>query len=132
MAVVDASVAIRWFVQGPGAERAATWLADAALIAPDLILAEAGNVLGRYVRAGELQMDEAASILQRLPDCFARLVPAGELGGDALLLAHDLGHPIYDCLYLALAQREGLHVLTLDRKLAGLAAQAGLRAELLL
>jgi predicted nucleic acid-binding protein len=131
MAVVDATVAIRWFVHGPGAERAATWLGDAALVAPDLILAEAGDALRRYVRAGELQMDEATSILQRLPDSFARLVTTGELARDALLLAQHLDHPVYDCLYLALAQREGLHLLTLDRKLAGLAAQAGLRAELL-
>ena len=132
MAVVDASVAIRWVVHGPGAERAAPWLKELTLTAPDLILAEAGNALWRYSRAGALQMEEAASILQRMPDCFARLVPAAELAADALRLAHELEHPVSECLYLALAQREGLGLLTLDAKLAALAVRKGLRAELLL
>ena len=132
MAVVDASVAIRWFVQGPGYERAAPWLGETTLIAPDLILAEAGNALWRYVRTGDLQIEEAASILHRMPDSFARLVPTAELAKDALLLAHALEHPVYDCMYLALAQREEFVLLTLDRKLAGLAERSGIRAELLL
>jgi len=132
MAVVDANVAIRWFVHGPGADRAAPWLGETTLIAPDLILAEAGNALWRYVQSGDLQIEEAASILHRMPDAFARLVPTAELAKDALLLAQELEHPVYDCVYLALAQREGLGLLTLDATLAGLAVRKGLRAELLL
>ena len=132
MPVVDASVAIRWFVDGPGAERSAPWLREITLVAPDLILAEAGSALWRYVRAGDLQMAEATSILQRMPDSFARLVPTAELARDALLLAHELDHSVFDCVYLALAQREELGILTLDAKLAGLAVRKGLRAELLL
>jgi predicted nucleic acid-binding protein len=132
MAIVDASVAVRWFVQGPGDERAAPWQGEPTLVAPDLVLAEAGNALWRYVRSGQLQIEEAASILQQVPLSIARLVETGDLVGDALLLASRLDHPVYDCVYLALAQREKLQLLTLDRKLAKLALRAGLHAELLL
>jgi predicted nucleic acid-binding protein len=132
MAVVDSSVAVRWFVHGPGADRAVPWLGETTLVAPDLILAEAGNALWRHVQAGDLQMEEAASILQRMPDCFSRLVPSAELARDALLLAHELDCPVYACAYLALAQREELGLLTLDAELAALAARKGIRSELLL
>ena len=54
------------------------------------------------------------------------------MAADALRLAHELEHPVSECLYLALAQREGLGLLTLDATLAGLAERKGLRAELLL
>jgi predicted nucleic acid-binding protein len=33
-------------------------------------------------------------------------------------LAGELGHPIYDCLYLALAIREGTYVVTADSRFA--------------
>ena len=33
-------------------------------------------------------------------------------------MAHELGHPVYDCLYLALAEREQALVVTADRVFA--------------
>lgn len=45
----------------------------------------------------------------------------------ALQLAIDLNHPIYDCLYLALAIRLDTHVVTADRRFAAL---NGSRADL--
>ena len=38
-------------------------------------------------------------------------------------LACHLDHPVYDCLYLALARREAAVLLTADQKLMALAAQ---------
>jgi len=132
MGVIDASVAVRWFVYGPGNERAAPWLDRSDLIAPDLILAEVGNALWQYARRDHLTIEEAAAILKRLPECFARLAPIGDLVSEAFLLARECDHPIYDCFYLALARREGHSVVTLDRDLANLAEKIGVSAELLL
>lgn len=36
----------------------------------------------------------------------------------AFRLAADRDHPVYDCVYLALAMREGIPLLTADLKLA--------------
>ena len=33
-------------------------------------------------------------------------------------MAHELGHPVYDCLYLALAEREQSVAITADRAFA--------------
>jgi predicted nucleic acid-binding protein len=51
---------------------------------------------------------------------------AAELWQDALLLAHQLDHPVYDCLHLVLAQQHDAHLLTLDKRLRRLAEGLGI------
>ena len=46
---------------------------------------------------------------------ITRFVPARELLLPALDISVELRHPIYDCLYLALADREGEMLVTDDR-----------------
>lgn len=132
MAVIDASVAVRWFVYGPGSDEAAPWLEKPDLIAPDFILAEVGNAFWRYTKSKHLELAEATAILDRLPGSFSRLVPAGELVNGALLLAAEHNHPIYDCCYLELARREKTALVTIDRDLAKLAERIPVTAECLL
>jgi len=43
--------------------------------------------------------------------------PSGPLVRRALVLAHRLKHPVYDCVYLALAQSEGAALVTADERL---------------
>ena len=116
--VVDASVALRWLVPSHDAAPARVLVADAgvALHAPDLIWPEVGNALWKYGRAG---MD-AARVLRRLRDFRAlplKITPTHELVDDALVIALELGHPVYDCIYLALAIRESARVVTADRRM---------------
>ncbi len=116
--VVDASVAARWFVEGEHAEAALAILdAEADLIAPDLLVAELGNTLVKYVAAGALDASRAASVLVAMRTVMTRFVPMSELHDDALALALEIGHPIYDCYYLALARRERALFVTADRRL---------------
>jgi predicted nucleic acid-binding protein len=35
----------------------------------------------------------------------------------------EIGHPVYDCLYLALALQRGTHVVTADRRFAAVATR---------
>ncbi len=132
MAVIDASVAVRWFVFGPGSDEAARWLDRPDHIAPDLVMAEVGNAFWRYIQRGNLEPDEAREILRRLPGYFSRLVPVGELVTDALLLATEQNHSVYDCCYLALARRETKRLITLDRDLTQIALRVPVDAECLL
>ena len=48
----------------------------------------------------------------------------------ALLLALTLGHRVPDCLYLAVAEREGAALVTADRRLDELARRRGVASEL--
>ena len=115
-AVVDASVAIKWVVQEPGSDLART-LAGAALEAPDLIFTECANILWKKARIGDLDKGEAEARLEALLRVPVRLALDRDLLKPALHLAVELGHPVYDCLYLALAQVRNLPLVTADNRL---------------
>jgi predicted nucleic acid-binding protein len=117
MLVVDASVALKWFLDEPDSTAAASVGARTDLVAPELILAEVTNGLWRAVRQGRLRNEDGRQAAMRLAVAFARLVPTGTLVGSAFDIAHALDHPAYDCFYLALAERERAQVVTADRRL---------------
>jgi predicted nucleic acid-binding protein len=115
--VVDASVAIKWFVPEIHSEAAVRALdAEIALYAPDLILPEFGNIVWKKVRRGEIELEEAGEII----GAFARLPfeirPSSLLLSAAFELAVALDRTVYDSLYLALAVAEDCALITADAK----------------
>ena len=125
--VVDASVAVKWLVREEGTDAARRLLSiPDALIAPDWLLIEAGSTFWKKVKRSELLVVHAKDHLKVLPTFFQKMIPAGDLVGDAFLLSVRLKHSIYDCLYLALAIDEGLQVVTADREFYEVAVKAGM------
>ena len=116
-AVVDASVAVKWVVPESGSDRARL-LAQAKLEAPDLLFVECANILWKKVRLGHLTRREAADCLRLLLAMPVALVASRELLDSALRLSLELDHPVYDCLYLALALQRRFPLVTADEKLA--------------
>lgn len=122
-AVVDASVAVKWVVDEPSSDAAAALLKrPIAWMAPRLMLVEAAAALRRKVANGELRTETAATALTALVDAVRqgtiRLAEDEQIVGTALLLAVGLAHKVPDCLYLALAEREGCALSTADVRLA--------------
>lgn len=113
--VVDASVALKWVLAEPGQD-AADALLDEDLIAPSLWLLEAANALWRRSLRGELSAGEAEERLSELFNAPVTSIPIEDDLSRAAALAQRLGHPVYDCLYLALAVREQTQVVTADRR----------------
>ena len=117
MLVVDASVAVKFVTQEPGSDEAYKIIVGSEpLIAPDWLLVEAASAMWDKVRRSVLLEIHAERNLGLLPDFFARLFPAAELLQHAYRTAFRLRHPIYDCLYLALAEREKAELVTADVK----------------
>ena len=111
--VIDASVALKWVLDEPGKE-AADALLEEELIAPSLWLLEAANALWRRTQRGEINDEEAK---ERLTELYNAPVTTTTIEDDLLAaadLANLLGHPVYDCLYLAMAIRENTYVVTAD------------------
>lgn len=117
MMVVDASVAVKWLLEENGSDTAVAAAAEHVLIAPTLLWAEVANALLKKFLRGEIN-PAAATVASTALSVFVRhwhdLEPLAEA---ALRLAFELRHPVYDCFYLALAEREELHVLTADLRL---------------
>lgn len=113
--VVDASVCVKWVLAEPDSDDAEALL-DQELVAPALWIVEAANVLWKRARRGELTADE---VKERLGELIQAPITTLSIEDDILAageLAGRLDHPVYDCLYLAAAIREGCHVVTADRK----------------
>jgi predicted nucleic acid-binding protein len=113
---VDASVAIKWLVEEPGAELAALLL-DHPLVAPDLLGPECANVLWKKVVRGELSAREAELMALALAGVDIALHPTRPYLQPALEAATALRHPAYDCIYLCLAEQLGQPLVTADQRL---------------
>lgn len=116
--VVDASVAIKWFLPEPHSLQALRLLeGERELLAPDLIWAELGNVLWKRWRQGELADENARTILQDLRRVPLLIHPAEEIADAAWSFASQFQRSFYDSLYLALASGQSCRMVTADRRL---------------
>ncbi|WP_439613928.1 type II toxin-antitoxin system VapC family toxin [Reyranella sp.] len=113
--VVDASIVLKWVLEEQGSE-AAEELLEKDLAAPSLWLLEAANALWRRTVRGELTQAEAVERLTELSKAPIASVPLEQDLPEAMRLALQLNHPVYDCLYLALAKRLGTYVITADTR----------------
>lgn len=115
--VVDASVAVKWFVLEPDRAQALRVLEAPERHAPDMIVAEVGNVAWRKSIRGEVTGEQARFICASVRRYFAVLHGSNMLIERAIDIALWLRHPIYDCLYLACAERAGTRLVTADERL---------------
>jgi len=121
--VVDANVVIKWFVDEPGTDEALA-LRRHRLFAPDLLMVECANALWKKVRRDEFSAEEALAAAQLLEHADVELESARPLARAATELATALDHPVYDCLYVVLAQALGHDLITADERLTQLALPA--------
>ncbi len=127
--VIDASVALKWVFDEPGTQ-AALALREEPLIAPEIWLAEAANALWRHSRLGEISAEEALARMEELTQAPVAAIAIEPFVADALRLATEILHPVYDCLYLALAIRHDTYLITDDRRFAVAAARPELAGRL--
>ena len=120
--VLDASVAIKWVVQEEGTE-AALRLRSLDLVAPELILAECANILWKKAERAELTREEALLAARLVERSGIEFVSLFGLSERTVALAIELGHPAYDCAYLALALAR--RMVTADRRLLARVGQRG-------
>jgi predicted nucleic acid-binding protein len=114
--VVDASVAIKWFVHEPGGAEAARLLRH-SLAAPDLLALECANILWKKVARAELSLDEAEVIALALEGAAITIHPTRRHLSTAMKVACELRCPAYHCFYLALAQELQQPLVTADLRL---------------
>ena len=118
-AVVDTNV-IAYYLLGTTAfadEVRAFWSAVNELLAPTLWEAEFGNVVWMAVRAGALPATEASGKLTLAGRLGIHSIPSRRLWHGALFRAIQSGTAVYDALFVELADRERIPLVTFDAKL---------------
>lgn len=120
--VLDASVALKWVLSEPDTPAAIKLRDEFArnlheLIAPDTFLAEVAHALTKAERRGLITAGQASvlvgDILTTRPDLHS-FIP---LLARAVDLATQARIGVYDCLYVALADREQCTLVTADQRL---------------
>lgn len=120
--VVDASVALKWVLDEAGSAAASELLDGRRLFAPPLLAIEVANALWAVSRRGQITGAEAEDALDLILRAPFQPFPSGlDLSRRALELARFLDHPVYDCVYLALAIAIERPVITADRRFAAAA-----------
>jgi predicted nucleic acid-binding protein len=116
--VVDASVAVKWFVP-EALSAAASRLLDGSfeLWAPDLVVAEVGNTLWKKVGRAELAIADARDVLAAFARVPLTFVSSKSLIEAALEIATAHRRTIYDSLYVALAVARDCAFITADDRL---------------
>lgn len=125
MIVVDASLAVKWFREEGNSDLAEQFflhhLGD--LVAPDQFAIEVGAAL---VRSANMEK-RARPMMERSIAKFAGMITDGAIelrrstAGqffEATKIALNLGHPLKDCIYLALAMELGCELVTCDAQFA--------------
>jgi len=115
--VVDASVAIKWFIPEIHSEAAVQAKSvRQQLHVPAFLTLELGNVIAKKIRREELTRADGETVLKELRDLPLQRHADERLFPAAYKLTLDTRQSLYDCLYLALAETINGRLITADRK----------------
>lgn len=117
MVIIDASVAVKWFVVEPDSAAARRVAGGEDLAAPEWLALEVAHALDRRRRAGAVTMAECRGAVRQLKE-VVRLFPALSLVEPSQELASMYNLTVYDAAYLALGLQLDAPVLTADRAFA--------------
>jgi predicted nucleic acid-binding protein len=120
--VLDSSVAFKWLVPEMDTPKALRLRNDFRngvhdLIAPDIFPVETIHALTRAERQGRVTPAEGHVLFKDLMKNLPLLHPCLPLLPRAYEISSNMGVGVYDCLYVALAERENCGFVTADDKL---------------
>lgn len=124
--IVDASVVVKWFILEALHDAARALLTGPEpLLAPDIIAVEMANALWVKVRRAELDEPEAIRAIAAVSGKGEpELRPTPPLIPRAFEMARRLDHPVYDCVYLVLAEELDVPLVTADQRFVATARPA--------
>jgi predicted nucleic acid-binding protein len=120
--VLDSSVAFKWEVPEVDSDRAIR-LRDGArqgvheLLAPDVFPVEVAHAMTRAERQGRVSVADGWRLWLAIMADAPTLHPYLSLLPRAYAISSSVRIGVYDCLYVALAEREGCDLVTADARL---------------
>lgn len=124
--VIDASIAVKWFIPERGSIEAIKLLnSSIQLFAPDIIRPEVANTLWKLHTRKMLSVDEASKIIENFVSSPIEICSSDALIAPAFEIATAARRTVYDSLYLALAIERNSVLITADQRLANALKNTG-------
>lgn len=98
-------------------EAAAVLESADALVVPDSLRAELANVVWQCCAHRGLSLETGHAVLDDADALISQIVPENHIWHRALEISADFGHPVYDTLFVAAAERYDTRLVTTDRRL---------------
>jgi predicted nucleic acid-binding protein len=120
--ILDASVALSWVIRRPLTAKALRLRDDYRqsvhrLLAPSIFPAEAASALTKSERQKLIPVGQARLLLDDILSDLPQIYPFEPLLRQATDMSSQTRAGLYDCLYVALAEREGCELVTADERL---------------
>jgi predicted nucleic acid-binding protein len=134
--VLDTSALLRLFIpDGPVSQDAETALrlvehGKLALLAPELMLAEAAQVLHKKTLAEIISSKERDDLLEEIVNLPIQYLSHKPLLKRSVAVAETYGLSVYDAIFLALAEKYNSVLVTMDDDLAKAAAKVAIEVTL--
>jgi predicted nucleic acid-binding protein len=131
--VIDPSALIQGYVKEPFTPHVLALLeqvpSSVKLHVPEFCLVECTNILWKHVRLQGMPREVAQQTVQDLAELVITIHPANAYLPDALAIGLDNQLPIYDAIYIALAQHLQAALITADGKQERKARQVGVTVK---
>jgi predicted nucleic acid-binding protein len=112
--VIDSSALVKYFAREEGWESVRELILE-GVITLDLAIKEVANALWRKVKRGDMSANVALEIIRDLSESKAvRVMGQDEYIEDAFRIALEYGITVYDSLFIVLAERLGVELVTCD------------------
>jgi predicted nucleic acid-binding protein len=120
--VLDSSVAFKWEVAEAHSDKAIrlrdeTRLGLHELVAPDFFLVEIAHSMTRAERQGRISPADGWGLWLGIMADAPSLLPHLPLMPRAYAISSSTRQGVYDCVYVALAEQDGIELVTADDKL---------------
>ncbi len=120
--VLDSNISLKWVLTEADSDKARLLRTEFQngiheLIAPDVFPVEVAHGLAKAERRGVIPQNDADRLLTNVLSSPPRFHPYLPMLKRALDIASPARIGVYDCLYVALAEREGCELLTADDRL---------------
>jgi len=120
--VLDSSVAVKWELPEADSDKAIRLRDDFTngvheFLSVDIFKVEAAHALTRAERQGRIRPGEAKKLLASIRTTAPQFFPFSPLLDRAIDVSSSMRIGVYDCIYVALAEREKCDLITADHRL---------------
>jgi predicted nucleic acid-binding protein len=120
--VLDSSVVVKWFIAESDSDKAEKLFVESKsrgdeFLVLDIALSEVANALWKQCRRKLIKPDEATTFLQELLQVPLRIERSENYLHRAMQVAMTYDRSVYDALFVALAESQGLQGVTADEPL---------------